>query len=352
MKEKNYQINLDIIRIVAFSLVCTVHFFLNSNFYSTPIQGIRMYIFVFIRTFSMACVPLFLLLTGYLMSSKDISLSSRGLVAHVKKLGSILYMYLISGITIVLFKIFILHDGTTLWTGIFNITGFGQYAWYVNMYIGLYLMIPFLNLIWRNCESKEQHRNVVIVFFVLSTLPSILNIFDFTNLGSFLAPWNIKNLSVLVPNHWVTIFPFTYYFIGAYLREHVDFDPQKRFKTSLYLLFAVVFFGLMNIFRSYRLPFVWNAFNDWGSLQSMSISVLLFLTIKMIRFNSASNKTIIIKRLSKLTFMGYLLSWIPDQFVYPTLNRYVVDIHHQIFFLPITVFVVILTSLFLVLNAS
>ena len=70
-KERN--INLDLIRTVAVISVISVHFFLNSGFYSLPLLGKTMYISTVFRTLFMICVPLFLLLTGYLMNKKELS---------------------------------------------------------------------------------------------------------------------------------------------------------------------------------------------------------------------------------------------------------------------------------------
>ena len=59
-------LGLDYTRILAFLLVVTVHFFLHSGFYGNAMQGEKMYIMTAIRTLCMSCVPLFLLLTGFL----------------------------------------------------------------------------------------------------------------------------------------------------------------------------------------------------------------------------------------------------------------------------------------------
>ena len=62
--------SLDIVRIFAFSCVVGVHFFLYTPFYIIPIHGSRMYISTLLRTFLMICVPLFLMLSGYLMKKR------------------------------------------------------------------------------------------------------------------------------------------------------------------------------------------------------------------------------------------------------------------------------------------
>ena len=57
----------DIIRIFAFFCVVSVHFFLNSKFYDYPTEGKTMLVMTICRSFFMICVPLFLLLSGYLL---------------------------------------------------------------------------------------------------------------------------------------------------------------------------------------------------------------------------------------------------------------------------------------------
>ena len=51
-------IGLDISRIVAFMSVTCVHFFLNTGFYQQPVNGIKMYLMVLLRTMFMVCVPI------------------------------------------------------------------------------------------------------------------------------------------------------------------------------------------------------------------------------------------------------------------------------------------------------
>ena len=59
-------IGLDLTRILAFLAVPSVHFFLNSTYYDTAIVGPRMALMTVMRTAFMVCVPLYMLLSGYL----------------------------------------------------------------------------------------------------------------------------------------------------------------------------------------------------------------------------------------------------------------------------------------------
>ena len=71
MKKRN--INLDIIRSIAVFSVLSVHFFLNNGFYTEIIKGKRMLVMFTMRKAFMICVPLFAILTGYLMNKKILS---------------------------------------------------------------------------------------------------------------------------------------------------------------------------------------------------------------------------------------------------------------------------------------
>ena len=71
MKRRNPA--LDITRILAFLCVVGIHFFLNNNFYNIPVRGLPMAGMISVRCFCMICVPLFLMLSGYLLKEKTLS---------------------------------------------------------------------------------------------------------------------------------------------------------------------------------------------------------------------------------------------------------------------------------------
>lgn len=53
------------------------------------------------------------------------------------------------------------------------------------MYIGFYLLIPFLNSLWKAISSKEEYGILVGIFMVLTVAPSIFNILDFNVSGGY-----------------------------------------------------------------------------------------------------------------------------------------------------------------------
>lgn len=338
---------LDITRIVAFASVVSVHFFLNSGYYDTPILGTRMYVMTVIRTFFMVCVPLFVLLTGYLMCDKSNILEKKGgMRSWVGKLLPILMTYVLVTLAIILFKKVYFHEEISIKTFLTNVLSYSQYSWYVNMYFGLYLMIPFFNIMWNNIGSKTGQKILVFVLMVSTMLPSLLNVYDLTNLSVFTTPLSYTTHTQLIPNWWTGVWPITYYFLGAYLRTNVDVKKLKTGRLALVLVICVISFGCYNIWRSKPGDFIWGVWNEWGSWQNVIDSTLVFLLINSINF---PKKETVISRmagfLSKLTFGAYLFSWIPDQVIYEKLIQAVSNVHLRINYAPLVVGMSIIISL-------
>lgn len=96
MKDRN--IELDLIRCIAILFVIFVHFFLHSSFYSTNLGDMGSFLLNIFRWLFFTCVPLFLLLTGYLNNNTKFDKN------YVYKLFKVLISYLIIGIICLIFK--------------------------------------------------------------------------------------------------------------------------------------------------------------------------------------------------------------------------------------------------------
>lgn len=69
MKERYF--NCDVLRIIAFIFVIAIHSLSYLGFYNQINEGIIMLCLNVLRYLFIICVPLFLVLTGYLMENKD-----------------------------------------------------------------------------------------------------------------------------------------------------------------------------------------------------------------------------------------------------------------------------------------
>lgn len=305
---------MDITRLFALFSVISVHFFYNNGFYQTPVYGIRMYLMVIIRNFFMICVPLFLLLSGYLMGGK------RPEKGYFLGLGKTLLTYVLAALVCMLYRVVYQGTSYTLIQAIVAITDFSgaQYSWYVEMYMGLYLLIPFLNILYDGLESKQQKQWLLIVFLLLSSAPSVINIFRFADPGWFAEPSRSAVYHRLVPDWWTDIYPITYYFLGRYLRDF----PLKlsRWMHIFSILLLTLATGIFNIYRSFDVNFVWGVWQGWYALPNLALAVLVFDLLA--RINCSRMKPGIrklLKTASGWVFGAYLVSWIFDQTAYPQL---------------------------------
>lgn len=338
---------LDLVRIIALFSVISVHFFLNNGFYGQTVIGKRMFIMTVMRSTFMICVPLFLVLTGYLMCHKD--LSTKFYHGIRKTLG----IYIISSVFCTLFKWFFLHQEHSPLVILADILGFNgsNYSWYINMYIGLFLLIPFLNLIYNNLPSKKGKQLLVLTLLLLTAAPSLLNIFNFHAAGWWLHPAISTQYTQIVPDWWKGIYPFTYYFIGCYLREY-GFSLKVRTGLFAFLCFALLY-GTFIYYRSHGLAYIPGDYDGWGALPIIILTVLIFGSLLKINLDYCSNLVKqILKRISDLCLGGYLLSYIFDQIFYPKLIAAVPFMPDRLNYYILIVLIVFICSLILSLVAN
>ncbi|WP_311482665.1 acyltransferase family protein [uncultured Anaerococcus sp.] len=339
-------IGLDLTRILAFLSVVSVHFFLNTDFYKIPIKGKRMLVLATLRTSFMVCVPLFLLLTGYLVSYKKISLEAESLKKYYKKIIPVLLSYVLAmGLVFVILRL--RGDGSyNLQKVIFGILGYKEYSWYVNMYIGLFLLSPFLANIWTSIGDKKTHLILISVFSVLTIGPTVFNIHDLTSLKSIFAAYDDNKINHILPGWWFNLFPLTYFFLGAYLRTYVNFKKLRPAKVLLALVLIIFVSSAYNIWRSHGGVFQTRLWNSWGSLQNTASSVAFFIFINSIsptNIGEISQK--ILAYLSKLTFSAYIISAATDKIIYIYLRENVGGVKEVMAYMP----AIVLTSAILAL---
>ena len=339
-KTKGRSPNLDIIRIFALFCVVGVHFFVHTGFYSKPIDSISMYIMTALRSFFAICVPLFIILTGYLMKNK--TLNAKFYLGIVKTLC----IYLLASFSNYIYRVAVIKDGMSvlsMFTGILNFTT-AEYAWYVEMYIGLFLLIPFLNLIYNNLESKNHKLALLITLILLTSAPSVLNVWNFASPASFLNPSSTSHSISLIPDWWSGIYPVTYYFIGCWLREYGLGISCRR--NAVLLVISVIYWGLFNIYRSFPSPFVAGPWVEWYGLPQVCNATLAFALLLNIKASSVPQKLHRpLKVLSDLTFGAYLMSWVFDDFFYKLIGTMVPDITSWLKFMPLMIALTFVCSL-------
>jgi len=313
---------LDITRIAAFISVVAIHLLTFCGAASTPINCKSMYLLTFARGFLGMCVPLFIMLTGYLNISKDIKIEKTSLKKFYFKIARVLLTYIFATTLILLFKGLYLKEALGIRYIFVNYFGFLQYSWYVEMYIGLFMIIPFLNILWKGIDSKKGHFIFVVVLCIMVFLPTLTNSFDFQTKGALFKPWLAESFTKIIPSWWVGIYPIVYYYIGAYIKEHVEVKKLDTKKMFGLLCLSVLFAGAFCIWLNYSRTIndgIWS----WIGIYNTVVTISFFLFINSIDFSNVNEKVaLLLKKISGLTFGAYLISWIPDQIFHKIVIEY------------------------------
>lgn len=313
---------LDLVRAAAGILTLSVHFFLNSGFYETPVTGKTMLAACMVRMLCMTCVPLFLLLTGYTCVGRK---WSKG---YYRKLLPVLFTYLLAGAACLAFRVFRQGERFGLWGIVrqFTVYAAAPYGWYVEMYIGLFLLSPFFNAAWHALEDRGKGA-LVLTLAGLTALPGAVN-----------------QYRELLPAWWVGVYPLTYYALGAWLREH----PLRRKGWQL-LACWLGLAGLVGL-KGYRTAgggtYLWLPEDQWGSLALTLESACLFSCLRRAKGERVPGPLRrCVTRAAGLALPMYLTSYIADQIVYPVLAQAVPEAHRRLFAMPVTVLAAVLCSL-------
>ena len=339
-KERNY--NIDVIRIFAFFCVVAVHFFLNSGFYDVPVYGKKMLVMSIFRNFFIICVPLFITMTGYLMCSKSLK------NGYYKGLLKILLTYLLCSIVYSVFTCLYYNSSFEFYDFIKNLLSYRGtlYAWYIEMYIGLFVLIPFLNFISSNLNSKKDFQILLASLIFLVSLPGIINIYKIDSIEWWHEPSINSDYFKAIPSYWCSIYPLLYYFLGAYIKK---FSSEIKYRNSIFLLiFTVILSGVFSFYRSYNNNFAFASWNDYSSLFTFIITFVTFVLILNIKidFSKYKFKKVLVV-LADSCLGGYLLSCIFDTIFYSKLSVIIPSVVDRFVYAPIIVLCVFICSLFL-----
>lgn len=318
-------VGIDVVKAVALLCVISVHCFSHIGYYQQPMCGKGMLFLTIVRNFFMICVPLFLMATGYLMNRKKFEKK------YYKGIAKILYTYVIVSIICIIYKV-VIEGYTTTWHMILSIFSFSAagYSWYVEMYIGLFLIIPFLNLIYNNLKSQKQKRGLLFVMLFMTALPDAMNAYNFEQLSFWKHPAGVE-INVIFPQYWTCVYPITYYFIGAYICEY---KPKMNRNLNIVLIILSIFFiGLFCYWYSFESTFVWGGFQSYSSLFVVILSYLCFVFFMSIDYSKCGEcfkKVLAV--VSSSTLGAYLISEIFDMIIYSRLNESVAELKYKAVF--------------------
>ena len=261
----------------------------------------------------MICVPMFITLTGYLMSDKKIN--NKYYIGIIK----IIVTYILCSIIYLFFSKYYLNDEVGFKTFVLNILSYKGLpnAWYIEMYIGLFILIPFLNIICNNIKNKKHFKLLLFSLLFLISFPGLLNIYEFDTLGWWKQPSIDNNYVKIFPSWWSSFYPLLYYFMGAYLKKYSTESKIKILSNVTILIFVALINGLFSYYRSYNSQFVFGTWNSHDSLFVFIQTFIVFNILLKLKINIKSKKGVkILQLISNSCFGAYLISCVFDYIIY------------------------------------
>ncbi len=294
---------LDVVRSLAGFLVLSINFFLYNGYYVLPQAGVKVWVVDWARCFVFVGVPMFLMITGYLRGSKKPTKN------YYLGIIPILLTWVIATVICVIFKIYYLNieKKAILWIAdIFNFVG-ATYSWYIEMYIGVFLLCPFINKVTERME-KKQFQILLGTMMVLTFLPTLTN------------RWGGNELNLnLLPDYWMSLYPFTYYLIGSYIKK---FNVKLPFiKGIMFALLFAMIKGSIIYYTAKGGIFVERIGDGYSDIFVAGTAICLFLAFYDLKTKNQDLKRVFY-HISNVSLALYLISWIFDRMLYTLMLPY------------------------------
>ena len=273
MSTKKRESGVELLRIIAMCGVVILHFNDGRAFVDVEFGSINYYILIFAESICICAVNLYLLISGYFLCTSQ----RRSLIKPVELLIQVVFFLLIDYLVRVLLKV-----------TVFSAKGFIGHLipanYFVILYIVVYLISPYLNIIFHSFNEKQWDRFILIVFIIFSIWNVVVDFSgeiigrEWYGLSTIGAKGNQSGFNII--NF------FLLYSIGSYLRLRITPNLNSfRIKAffAWFICVLLVFFWALacNSFTIFELRSAWVYHNPFVILSS----VFLFLVFKSFSFS-------------------------------------------------------------------
>ena len=287
--------NFELMRIVSMFMIVVWHGLQHTNMIYQS-SGTLSLVSTFLYIIMSVHVNSFVLLTGYFQYNKIMKPKK-----VINLLGQTWFYNIMFVVLTIIFGVSTLSGLEIIEnTSILSINNY----WFINYYIVLYLLTPFLNKFIEAANRKEHKKVILLMFLCLSVLPFITR-------------------QRMIANNGLTIISFLFlYLVGAYLgkypiKESYHFRNISNNKKQLLFLILFFFFGFVN-FINYQFG---NILLDSGNSIIQSVGqtittgiigfsspfVVLASICYLLFFVTLHFKSKFINRIAGLTFGVYLV---------------------------------------------
>lgn len=183
-------------------------------------------------------------------------------------------------------------------------------CYFILLYIALYIISPYLNIVLNRLSSKGRNVLIVVMLLLFSVYPTLI---DSYQILVHRQPMGISTVGAWGQQHGYTIVGFIlFYAIGAWLRLN---NVGKSIPGWKILLLIMGSLGcIYGWFKAEEIRFVSDSsLIEYNALSYTNPFVLLLTALLIVLFSQISFKSKLINTLAKSTFVCYIfhLSLIP-----------------------------------------
>lgn len=216
--------NIELLRILAIGGVIVLHFNnanIGGGFNHVANNSMKLYLLYVLESISICAVDVFILISGYFMVE-----SYR---RDIKKVLTLLIQVSIFGVAIYSFRV-IFGEATFSVKGL--LSAFLPANYFVILYVVLYLISPYINIIFSKLSFIDLKQMMVLLFLLFSVWPTAVDVLceisgkeivGLSSVGAYGSQWGYSLINFIL-----------LYIIGGYLRK----CDAKSFVSKRFLFFA------------------------------------------------------------------------------------------------------------------
>jgi len=306
----------DLYRIMGLLFVNTLHACLYNGFYYEAQEGLAMWLANSMRWLVFGCNAMFMLLSGYLKTASPWGRR------YYKSLVAVLIGYVLTCVISYPIRYYCIGEKDPLSTWLERFITFSNYAWYIEMYIGLFMISPLVNLALDNIQSPKKQWFLAFSLVVVT-------------IGHSATTRN------LLPDYCGSFYPLTLYTLGAVIRRT---QPKIPALLGIVAALLVAMWLGYETMRTATGGFSTGFTQGYGGFWVVLMVVYLFLGVYRLRIGPRLAK--VLAFLSGGVLEGYILSRLLDVWIYGTVPQWHSPDKYILIFLCVTlpVFAVSLLS--------
>ena len=260
-KLKKYILWIDLLRVAAMFGVVLLHTTASLLYQYGKIPMSYWWTANIYYTAFIVCVPLFFMISGYLLLEK----TEKILFFITKRMKKVIIPLLIWSIVFIIWQKIVIVDFDISFRSFYSIINSPTYyhLWFIYSLFGIYLLIPIFRVFILNADNYSKYYFVIIWFF----FESILSLFE-------------KTTGLERQVDFVTFSGFMGYFVLGHIIGHINISKKFFNISKIFLILSYVFTAFSIYFLSTRNGTFNNYFYGYLGPNIIFLSVMFFIVFK------------------------------------------------------------------------